>query len=206
MIKTITLTVLSVLNILFCIAFIVLMSNKCEQYNIQSGYKQSLRDTIINIDTILPSPIIIQLPRQAAPEPIIIYVDSTGGRISRAEIDTFKHEKANLYRDSIEDDNLTLYYESTVKGKLLNHALDYKLKIPKLITKTIEIPKPYAVPVSAFFLNGGLGGNVNQFSSVTVGLQFVSRKAWALGYEYDILQNTHHVKLGVKLFQLKSKK
>jgi hypothetical protein len=205
MIKTTTLILLSVLNMLFCIAFIVLMSNKCDQYNRQSGYKQSLRDTLITIDTILPPPIIIQLPRQVAPAPIIIYIDSTGSRISRAEIDTSKHKKANLYRDSIEDDNLTLYYESTVKGKLLKSVLDYKLKVPKLITKTIEIPKPYTVPVSAFFLNGGIGGNVNQFSSITVGLQFVSRKAWALGYEYDILQNTHHVKLGVKLFQLKGK-
>jgi len=184
----------------------VILLQHCQGDSARSQTEGPQLDTVITIDTILPPPIIIQLPRQAAPEPIIIYVDSTGNSIPKAEIDTFKHEKANLYRDSIEDDNLMLYYESTVKGKLLNNALDYKLKVPKLITKTIEIPKPYGVPVSAFFLNGGVGGNVNQFSSVTVGLQFVSNKAWTLGYDYDVLQNTHHVKLGVKLFQLKSKK
>jgi hypothetical protein len=192
------LVLLQVILILFSVGLLI--------NDISDTSYQPQQERIITIDTILPPPIIIQLPRQAVIEPIIIYVDSAGKTISKAEIDTFKHEKANLYRDSIEDDNLTLYYESTVKGKLLKNHLNYKLKVPKLITKTIEIPKPYPVPVSAFFLNGGIGGNVNQFSSITVGLQFVSRKAWTLGYEYDILQNTHHVKLGVKLFQLKLKK
>lgn len=175
-------------------------------FNLLPNQLEPPQDTIVTIDTTPPPPIIIQLPRQAAPPPIIVYIDSTGQRVPKAKIDTFKHEKANMYKDSIEDKNLTLYYESTVKGQLLNNALDYKLKVPKLITKTIEIPKPYEVPVSAFFLNGGLGGNVNQFSSLTVGLQFVSAKAWSLGYDYDILQNTHNVNFGVRLFQLKTKK
>ncbi|WP_052600209.1 hypothetical protein [Aureispira sp. CCB-QB1] len=107
------------------------------------------------------------------------------------------------YQDSIEDDNLTLYYQSTIKGQLLKNALDYKLKVPKLITKTIEIPKPYPMPVSTLLLTGGVGGNVNQFSSITLGLQFVSAKGWAIGYGYDLLQSTHHIQFGVKLFYLK---
>jgi hypothetical protein len=164
------------------------------------------RERIVTIDTTPAPPIIIQLPRQAPPKPIIIYVDSSGRSVPAAKIDTSTHEKANLYRDSIEDENLTLYYESTIKGQLLNNALDYKLKIPKLITKTIEVLKPYPVPVSAMFLNGGIGGNTTQFSSITAGLQFVSSKGWAVGYDYDILENTHNVKLGIKLFQFKNKK
>ena len=161
------------------------------------------QERIISIDTTAPPPIIIQMPRQATPKPIIVYVDSTGSSVPRAKIDTSKHEKANLYRDSIEDDNLTLYYESTVKGNLLSNALDYKLKIPKLITKKIEVLKPVPTPVSTLLLTGGVGGNVNQFSSVRLGLQFVSAKGWAVGYDYDVLQNVHSVNVGVRLFQLK---
>lgn len=158
------------------------------------------QDTIVTIDTTPAPPIIIQMPRQATPKPIIVYVDSTGRSVPKAKIDTSKHEKANLYRDSIEDENLTLYYESTVKGSLLSNALDYKLKIPKLITKKIEILKPVPTPVSALLLTGGVGGNVNQFSSVRLGLSFVSAKGWSVGYDYDVLQNVHSVNVGVRLF------
>ncbi|WMX16551.1 hypothetical protein [Aureispira sp. CCB-E] len=158
------------------------------------------QERIISIDTTAPPPIIIQMPRQPTPKPIIVYVDSTGRSVPTAKIDTSKHEKANLYRDSIEDENLTLYYESTVKGSLLNNALDYKLKIPKLITKKIEVLKPVPTPVNTLMLTGGVGGNVNQFSSVRLGLQFVSAKGWAVGYDYDVLQNVHSVNVGVRLF------
>jgi hypothetical protein len=164
------------------------------------------QERIISIDTTPAPPIIIQLPRQVAPQPIIIYVDSSGRSVPAAEIDTSKHEKANLYRDSIEDDNLTLYYESTIKGQLLKNALDYKLKVPKLITKTIEVLKPVPTPVSTLLLTGGFGGNVNQFSSVRLGLEFVSAKGWAVGYDYDVLQNVHSVKVGLKLFQFNTRK
>ncbi|MBL4650699.1 MAG: hypothetical protein JKY03_13290, partial [Aureispira sp.] len=60
----------------------------CQGDSARSQAERPKLDTVITIDTILPPPIIIQLPRQAAPEPIIIYVDSTGGRIPRAEIDS----------------------------------------------------------------------------------------------------------------------
>ncbi|WMX15289.1 hypothetical protein [Aureispira sp. CCB-E] len=163
------------------------------------------QDTIVTIDTTPPPPIIIQMPRQPTPKPIIVYVDSTGSSVPRAKIDTSKHEKANLYRDSIEDENLTLYYESTVKGSLLKNALDYKLKIPKLITKKIEVLKPVPMPVSTLLLTGGVGGNVNQFSNIRLGLQFVSAKGWSVGYDYDLLQNVHSVNVGVRLFQFSKK-
>jgi len=162
-------------------------------------------DTIVRIDTTLPPPIVINLPRQKVPNPVIVYVDSSGQSVPVAEIDTQQHIAAQQYQDSIEDENLTLYYKSTVEGRLLANALDYKLKIPQLITKTIEITKPYPIPVSQVLLTGGIGGKLNQFSSITVGLQFVSAKGWALGYDYDILEKSHNVKLGIKLFQIKPK-
>lgn len=188
--------------LILCLFGYVIFLQQCKQAP-PSQDQPILRDTIVNIDTTLPPPVIIQLPRQKTPAPIIVYVDSTGRSVPSSKIDTQKHETASLYQDSIEDENLTLYYKSTVKGELLNHGLDYKLKIPKLITKTIEIPKPYPTPVSTLLLTGGVGGNVSQFASITLGLQFVSAKGWSLGYDYDLLQNSHHVKLGVKLFQLK---
>jgi len=182
---------------------VLLFDRQFNQYH--TGAELPRIDTIISIDTTPPPPIIIKLPQQPIPKPVIVYVDSSGKSIPITQIDTTKHEQAQLYQDSIEDDNLTLYYQSTVKGQLLNHSLDYKLKVPQFITKKIEISKPYPVPVNSLLLTGGFGGNINQFSSLSLGLQFVSAKGWAVGYEYDFLQKAHHVKLGIKLIQFKPK-
>ncbi|MBL4648933.1 MAG: hypothetical protein JKY03_04325 [Aureispira sp.] len=157
------------------------------------------------MDTILPAPIIVQLPRQDVPEPRIIYVDSSKNIVVNSLIDTTKHQAAQLYQDSLEDENLTLYYSSVIDGELLQNKLDYKLKIPIRITKTVEVFKPYPVSVSSILLTGGVGGNVNQFSSVRLGLEFISAKGWALGYDYDLLQKVHSVRLGVRLVRFKAK-
>ena len=184
----------------------VIFLQQCKQGSSSSNQHEFKADTTIVIDTILPAPVIIQMTRQVIPQPIVIYVDSFRKRVPISLVDTNKHTAAKLYKDSLEDENLTLYYESLVEGKLLNNVLNYKLKIPKQITKTIRINTPVPMPTNGLFLNAGVGGNVNTFSSLTVGLQFVSKKGWALGYDYDVLQNVHQVRLGVRLLPFKKMK
>ncbi|BDS10965.1 hypothetical protein [Aureispira anguillae] len=162
-------------------------------------------DTLVKMDTILPPPVIVKLPQQQIPAPTIIYIDSTKNIVHKALIDTSKHRPAHVYQDSLEDENLTLYYSSIVNGELLKNSLDYRLKIPKQITKTVEITKPVPLPVSSLLLTGSVGTSINSFNSVRLGLQFVSAKGWALGYDYDLLQNIHSVNLGVKLVQFPPK-
>jgi len=99
------------------------------------------------MDTILPAPIIVQLPRQDVLELRIIYIDSSKNIVVNHLIDTTKHQVAQLYQDSLEDENLTLYYSSVIDGQLLQNKLDYKLKVPTRIIKTVEIFKPYPVSV-----------------------------------------------------------
>jgi hypothetical protein len=178
----------------------VIFLQQCKQGAGLSNEPTFRADTTIVLDTILPPPVIVQLPRQAVPEPMIIYVDSFRNIVQENAVDTNKHIATKLYKDSLEDENLTLYYESLVDGELLQNKLDYKLKIPKQITKTVRINTPIPMPTNGLFLNAGVGGNVNTFASLTVGLQFVSKKGWALGYDYDVLQNVHQVRLGIRLF------
>jgi len=184
----------------------VIFLQQCKQGSSWSNEQEFRADTAIVMDTILPAPVIVQMPRQAVPKPMIIYVDSFKNVVESELIDTSKHMAAQFYKDSLEDNNLTLYYESLVDGELLNNDLHYKLKIPKQITKTIRINTPVPMPTNGLFLNAGVGGNVNTFSSLTVGLQFVSKKGWALGYDYDVLQNVHQVRLGVRLLPFKKMK
>jgi hypothetical protein len=189
-----------------CLFAYIIFLQQCKQSNESNAVITHRVDTIITIDTTPPPPVIFNLPIQETPPPIIVYVDSFGRKVETAQIDTTNHLKAHLYQDSTEDENLTIYYSSTIEGRLIQNALDYKLKVPKLITKRIEIPKPYPVPVSVLLFNGGIGGNISKFSSITAGVQFVSSKGWAVAYDYDLLENSHNVKLGIKLFQFKNKK
>jgi hypothetical protein len=186
--------------LVLCLFAYVIFLQQCKQDSPSQQVQAPSIDTIIRMDTIFPAPIIVQMPRQSVPEPMIIYIDSSKNIVQNHLIDTSKHQAAQLYQDSLEDENLTMYYSSIVDGELLQNDLNYKLKIPTRITKTVEISKPYPVPVSALFLNAGVGGNVHSFASVTLGLQFVSAKGWALGYDYDLLQKVHSVRLGVRLF------
>jgi hypothetical protein len=188
--------------LILCLFGYVIFLQQCGQSKTQEIQESR---TTIRMDTILPAPIIVQLPRQDVPEPRIVYIDSSKNIVVNSLIDTSKHQAAQLYQDSLEDENLTLYYSSVIDGQLLQNKLDYKLKIPTRITKTIEVSKPYPVSVSSILLTGGLGGNLNSFSSVRLGLEYVSAKGWAVGYDYDLLQNVHSVNLGVRLFQFKKK-
>lgn len=168
---------------------------------------QWTKDTIIQLDTILPAPVVVQMSAAPIPPPTIIYIDSTQKQPTPVVVE--QTDKAAMpvhqYQDSLNDENLTIYYDAVVEGKLLQNKLDYQLKIPKQITKTITIKEPTPVPTNALLLTGGAGINSTGLSSVLVGMQFVSKRGFAVGYEYDILQNNHQIKLGVRLFQPKLK-
>lgn len=190
--------------ILALFAYIIFLQ-QCQPSQSAAPPPELRPDTTIILDTILPPPVIVQLPKQSIPTPTIIYVDSSRHRVPPVVVDSSKHLAAQLYQDSLEDDKLTLYYESLVQGQLLDQQLHYKLKVPKTIYKTMEIVKPVPAPTNGLFLTAGIGGKPQQFATVSLGLQFVSKKGWALGYDYDFLQQTHHLRLGVRLLPFKSK-
>ena len=186
-----------------CLFAYIIFLTQCKQ---GSGEQTSIlpkADTTIIIDTILPPPVIVNLPRQAVPTPTIIYIDSSKNIVSVDRVDSALHKPVQSYIDSIEDDNLTLYYNSIVDGHLLSNALDYKLKIPKTITKNITIRKPFAVPAHQLLFKTGLGTDTKTLSSLTVGAQFIAKKGWSLEYEYDIFENSHQVTLGVRIWRAK---
>lgn len=173
---------------------------------------QNRVDTIM-IDTVFPPPIVINLPKQAMPEPIIIYRDKvTNETYTPAtlpeQIDWSNLQQSYSYMDSLSDENLTIFYNAMTEGKMIDHDLSYKLKIPKTITKHIE--KTTYVPtyeqVSGLFLTLGAGGNPSSFASIRVGAQYLNKNGWALGYDYDILQNIHTIEMGVRVFPFKNKK
>ena len=183
-------------------AYIIFLQ-QCKQGDGGAGSQTIVMDTIISIDTIMPPPVIVKLPTQTVPPPIVVYIDSSKNIVSPSAIDTSRHLAVHQYKDSIQDENLTLYYNSLVDGQLLGQQLNYKLKVPLQITKTIEIPKPIPMPAHQLFLTASVGGSPSAFNHVAVGLELVSNRNWALGYEYNILGNSHHVRLGIQLWRQK---
>ncbi|WP_052595751.1 hypothetical protein [Aureispira sp. CCB-QB1] len=84
-------------GLILCLFGYIIFLQQCKQ---PPGHLQTTQpriDTIVRIDTTAPQPIVVQLPRQEIPKPIIIYVDSSGQTVPTAKIDTSKHEIAQLY-------------------------------------------------------------------------------------------------------------
>ncbi len=158
-------------------------------------------ETRVIIDSTPPPPIVIRMNQQPPPPPVIIYPDDNGQPLPMSEVDTTQHLPAKLYVDSTEDENQTIYNQMTVRGELLAHSTSYKLKIPTVVTKTIETTKTVQQPVNRLFLIGGVGLTNQLDIGFEVGVQFVSAKGWAAGYEYDIRHQAHELKIGVPLYQ-----
>lgn len=188
--------------LLALIAYIIYL-HEFRGYNSNQAPISLRPDTTIQVDTFLPPPVIVQMAAQSVPDPIIIYIDSSKNIVAKEHFDSSLHQSAQLYQDSIEDENLTLYYKSVVDGQLLDYNFDYKLKVPKSITKTVTITKPVPAPNHELRLNLGVGTDFKDLSSVTIGAEFISNKGWSVGYAYDILQQNHNVTVGFPIWQQK---
>jgi hypothetical protein len=184
--------------ILGSLIFYLLFLNHCNQEHRAPPDPQA-RDTTITIDTTSPPPIVIHLPRQVIPEPMVIYIDSSAQRVEQGTPEVVK--AANLYQDSIKDENLTLYYNSTIDGQLLAQTMSYQLHVPRTITKRIEIPKPYPIPAAQLLLKSSLGLDRTGVKTWSVGLQFISKQGLSIGYNYGLLQQRHEVSLGYPLWR-----
>ena len=82
--------------LIMCLFGYVIFLQQCGQGKTEDI--QEPRTTIIRMDTILPAPIIVQLPRQDISEPTIIYMDSNKNIVVNHLIDTTKHQWLNCIR------------------------------------------------------------------------------------------------------------
>ena len=112
-------------------------------------------------------------------------------------IDSIKADRLNVYNDTITDTNIVIFISDLVVGERLNTTLKYRLKVPQKIITTNTITKTKIK--SGLFLNTRIGGSKEQFN-FGPGLQFISKKGKLVGYDYNIMNNTHNLTVGIKLF------
>ena len=127
------------------------------------------------------------------------------------KIDTIKYEIDPLdlffvreYRDTLDDTNQTVFTYIKTLGMLDSLGVKYKLKVPLTINNntTITIEKP--IPVQPrFSIYGGLevGGNKSTFNlSPFINLNLKNNNVY---YRYGVLDNTHSIGVGLKLYKSK---
>jgi hypothetical protein len=112
------------------------------------------------------------------------------------------------YADSVVDKNQTIFFTAKVIGRLDSMKIDYKLKIPLVINNTTTITNTRVdtliktnSPKLQVFLNGQLGGNKESFNMYP-GATAVYKKV-ELGYSYGLLDKTHNVRIGYRIFKSK---
>ena len=112
-------------------------------------------------------------------------------------LDSIKSVSLNVYNDTIEDTNIIIFKSDLVNGDRLNSTLKYRLKVPQKIITTKTITKKQIQ--SGLFLNARIGGSKDKFN-FGPGLQYITKKGRIIGYDYNIIDNTHNGTIGIKLF------
>lgn len=166
---------------------------KCDHVTVEIPPKEIIR-TEVQIDTIYNT-IYKEIIREVT-IPEVVYVDSFTKAIIE---DTTLGIRANKYVDSFTNKEITIYTTDIIDGTLLEKKLEYKLHVP-IITKTITNDIIKYKSTNQLYLTTGVGGNKHEFNNLSLGVMFKSKKDWLVGYNYNILSNSHNFTMGTKLF------
>lgn len=107
-----------------------------------------------------------------------------------------------LFSRRFEDSCLILNAKVRFEGKLIDGKFDYKLKVPREIIvhrdSTITLlPEPLKQPKIALYVGGVVGGNANRFNfGPYLGLSYKNANYM---YQYDMINKTHNIGVGIKI-------
>jgi len=187
---------------LFTIIGILLLLRQCDGDSTETIIQgKPVSDTLIVHDTIRAKDTIIQTKWLKPNNPVLETPFESNGLLNESICKMYR-----TYKDSVEDENQTLYYTAKVVGRLDSIKLDYKLKIPLIINNTTTITTKTTDtlvrnPKWQVYLNSQLGGNINQFN-IYPGATVIYKKV-ELGYSYGLLDKTHNIRIGYNLFKSK---
>lgn len=191
---------------LFAIIGVLLLLKQCGDGGTNNGtliQGKTVSDTLTVHDTIRAVDTIITTKWIKSPTVISETPFNSDGLANESICKMYR-----TYADSIDDSNQTLYFTAKVVGRLDSMKIDYKLKIPLVINNTTTITNIRVdtliktnSPKLQVFLNGQLGGNKESFNMYP-GATAVYKKV-ELGYSYGLLDKTHNVRIGYRIFKSK---
>lgn len=185
------------ITVLFIIVAILLFQVGCNKPEIDLKPKTSV---LVKSDTVWGKDTIYQLKVVYKPKNTLIYkIDTIKYPISADSL-YFVRE----YSDSLVDTNQTVYYKAKTLGILDELDISYKLKVPIKITDSVFTNTTTIVtkqPKLSIYAGIETGGNLNSFNiSPYLDLNIKNN---TIGYRYGILDETHNIKVGIKLYKSK---
>ena len=185
------------LVVLFIIIAILLFKTGCNKPSTDLSPKT---DSVTTHDTVWAKDTIIAFKSIYKPIHDTVY-----------QIDTFKHDIDPLdlffvreYNDTLNDTNQTIYTHIRTLGMIDKLDIKYKLKIPiKINTTTAVTHTNIVTKIPRFSIYTGLeaGGNTSTFNlSPFINLNIKNN---SVSYRYGVLDKTHNVGVGIKLYNSK---
>ncbi len=181
--------------ILFIIIGILLLLRGCGD-NIPKNTVIVKDSLVIRVDTVFPLPVTIT---KVINKPYIVYKehsnDTTDLSFAKFIVTT---------KDSLIDSNIAITSINRIQGKPLDLALSYRLKVPKTITKTIEITKTnlkYRQPCYSVFGGMRLGGSTTSLA-ISPFLALRKDKTY-FDISYDVIGKSYNLGVGINLFNIK---
>lgn len=157
-------------------------------------------DTVRMIDTVLEVRIDTHYQRET------VYLD----RLVPVKADTFyiyKTDTINTYVGVSEDSTIRINYKAEVLGSFKGLQLDYVLKAPRLIEKTItQTIRDSTVITNTAYRSGFYLGSGFRYSPFAASLQlsidagYQNRKGWFFGYRYEPTTKTHGATIAKRIF------
>lgn len=133
------------------------------------------------------------------PHPYPVYIKVASDSLKRLNY----CDSVRFYVDSTKIDSTTLFIaQDSVNGKKMWSNRVYVSKpYFKQITTIItdSIPYPVKSYVNGFYVKGELGGGLNGLN-LSVGADYVSKKRWSIGYRYGVMQKSHNIGIGYRVF------
>jgi hypothetical protein len=184
----------SLIIVLTAIVCLLLLLRGCEKPEIKTIKEVSFKsDTIFSKDTLVKFKSIIR------PKYDTIYKLDT--IVEDVSSDTLFYVRK--YKDSLSNDDITIYSKVKVIGILDGMDLSYKLKPkPILITNTNTVTNE-VVKNPKLSIYGGLelGGNRTSFNACPYLTVNVNKSS--IHYRYDLLNQTHNIGVGYKFYSSK---
>ena len=146
----------------------------------------------------------VKPPTGEKPGTQITYVDNPSHEILKRRYDSLATTFNALstyreYRDSIDFENLVVFY----RGETLGYLEDIDIGIidnrPTRIETRIITPPAEIKYARGLYLGVTIGGNASQFGTLAPGLDYVSRRV-LVGANYNLMDQTVNIRIGRKLF------
>ena len=185
------------LVVLFIIIAILLFKTGCNKPSTDLSPKT---DSVTTHDTVWAKDTIIAFKSIYRPIHDTVYKIDT----LKNDIDPFDLFFVREYGDTLDDTNQTIYTYVKTLGMLDSMSIKYRLKVPVVINNTTTITNTIIetkIPKLSIYAGLEAGGNTSTFNlSPFINLNIKNN---SISYRYGVLDKTHNVGVGIKLYNSK---